>query len=80
MYQASLDGLGQSAELKNSAEAIKSEPFTAGGRAKYQILTPQLLGNILQFYADVEQKSKFSNRARLIKRLMQNKEDFVVIG
>jgi len=46
--------------------------------AKYFL--PKLLGIFLQQYPDVEPKLKFTNRARVIERLMNNDDDFVIMG
>lgn len=46
--------------------------------AKY--FMPHLLGSFLQHYPEVEPSLKFTNRARVIERLFNNEDDFVVMG
>ncbi len=41
---------------------------------------PHLLGRFLQQYPGVEPRLKFTNRARVVERLNQNLDDFVVMG
>lgn len=41
---------------------------------------PHLLGRFLQQYPGVEPRLKFTNRARVVERLGQNLDDFVVMG
>ncbi|HHH12637.1 MAG TPA: LysR family transcriptional regulator, partial [Thiolapillus brandeum] len=41
---------------------------------------PHLLGHFLQEHPGVEPHLKFTNRARVMERLMENRDDFVVMG
>ena len=83
MYDASLDILNRVEDLKNSIEELKG---TVKGRLQMSVVTtskyfiPNLLGAFLQKYPDVEPKLKFTNRASVIERLMNNDDDFVVMG
>ena len=83
MYKASIDILGRVAELKNTVEDLKGVvkgplQLTVVSTSKY--FMPHLLGAFLQRYPDVEPKFKFTNRATVIDRLMNNIDDFVVMG
>ncbi len=83
MYEASLDILQRVDQLKNSIEELKG---TVKGSLQLSVVTtakyflPNLLGAFLQKYPDVEPKLKFTNRARVIDRLMNNEDDFVIMG
>jgi len=83
MYAASLDILNRVDDLKKSIEDLKG---TVKGPLQLSVVTtakyflPKLLGVFLQRYPDVEPKLKFTNRARVIERLMNNDDDFVVMG
>ncbi len=83
MYNASLDILNRVDQLKNSIEELKG---TVKGSLQLSVVTtakyflPSLLGAFLQKYPDVEPKLKFTNRARVIERLMNNEDDFVIMG
>lgn len=83
MYDASLDILNRVEDLNNSLEDLKG---TVKGSLQVSVVTtakyflPNLLGAFLQQYPDVEPKLKFNNRARVIERLMNNEDDFVVMG
>lgn len=83
MYDASLDILQRVDQLKNSIEELKG---TVKGKLQMSVVTtakyflPNLLGEFLQKYPDVEPKLKFTNRARVIQRLMNNEDDFVIMG
>ncbi|MCK5897081.1 MAG: LysR family transcriptional regulator [Cocleimonas sp.] len=83
MYAASLDIINRVKDLKSSIEELKG---TVKGTLQMSVVTtakyflPSLLGSFLQQYPDVEPKLKFTNRARVIERLMNNDDDFVVMG
>lgn len=83
MYEASLDILNRVEDLKNSIEELEG---TVKGPLQVSVVTtakyflPHLLGAFLQQYPEVEPKLKFTNRARVIERLMNNDDDFVVMG
>jgi DNA-binding transcriptional LysR family regulator len=83
MYEASLDILGRVAELKNSVEELKGEvkgPLQLSVVTTSKYFMPHLLGAFLQLYPEVEPRLKFTNRANVIDRLLNNEDDFVVMG
>ena len=83
LYDTSLDILNRVDILKNAIEELKG---TVKGTLQMSVVTsskyflPNLLGSFLQQYPDVEPKLKFTNRARVIERLMNNEDDFVIMG
>lgn len=83
MYDASLDILNRVDDIKISIDELKG---TVKGTLRMSVVTtakyflPELLGAFLQKYPDVEPKLKFTNRARVIERLMNNEDDFVLMG
>ncbi len=83
MYAASVDILSRVEALKNSIEELEG---TVKGNLQVSVVTtakyflPKLLGSFLQQYPEVEPKLKFTNRARILDRLMNNDDDFVVMG
>ena len=83
MYAACLDIISRVDDLKISIEELKGTvkgtlQMSVVSTAKYFL--PKLLGVFLQQYPDVEPKLKFTNRARVIERLMNNDDDFVIMG
>ncbi len=83
MYTASVDILKRVQDLAISVEELKG---TVKGKLQVSVVTtakyflPNLLGVFLQKYPDVEPKLKFTNRANVIDRLMNNDDDFVIMG
>jgi len=83
MYEASLDILNRVKDLSNSIEELEG---TVKGPLQLSVVTtakyflPNLLGTFLQRYPDVIPKLKFTNRARVMERLMNNDDDFVIMG
>ena len=83
LYEASLDILNRAEELKNTIEELKG---VVKGPLRLSVVTtskyfmPNLLGTFLNQYPEVEPKLVFTNRARLIQRLYDNEDDFVVMG
>jgi len=83
MYTASVDILARVNVLNTSFEELKG---VVKGTLQVSVVTtakyfmPHLLGAFLQRYPDVEPKLKFTNRARVVERLMNNDDDFVVMG
>ncbi len=83
VYDASADILGRVTELKQSIEELQGE---VKGTLELSVVTttkyfmPHLLGHFLQQYPDVEPKLRFTNRAHVVERLMNNEDDFVVMG
>ena len=83
MYQASCDILERVEELKNSVEMLKGEvkgPLQLAVISTSKYFMPHLLGMFLSQYPDVEPKLVFTNRAKVIQRLHNNEDDFVVMG
>ena len=83
LYQASCDILGRVSELKNSVEALKGEikgPLQLSVVTTSKYFMPHLLGTFLTQYPDVVPKLLFTNRARVLQRLHNNEDDFVVMG
>ncbi|MDH5436605.1 MAG: LysR family transcriptional regulator [Gammaproteobacteria bacterium] len=83
MYKASRDILGRVAELANSVESLKGEvkgPLQLSVVTTSKYFMPPLLGTFLAKYPEVEPKLVFTNRAKVIQRLRNNEDDFVVMG
>jgi LysR family transcriptional regulator, low CO2-responsive transcriptional regulator len=83
MYKASCDILDRVAEVKNSVEVLKGEvkgPLQLSVVTTSKYFMPHLLGTFLSKYPEVEPKMIFTNRARVIQRLHDNEDDFVVMG
>ena len=83
MYQASRDILDRVNELTISLEEIEGSvkgPLQVSVVTTTKYFMPHLLGIFLQTYPDVEPHFKFTNRARVVDRLMNNEDDFVVMG
>lgn len=83
MYDASVDIINRVEALRISIEELKG---TVKGTLKVSVVStakyflPKLLGGFLQQYPDVEPKLTFTNRARVIERLLNNEDDFVIMG
>jgi DNA-binding transcriptional LysR family regulator len=83
MYAAASDILARVAELNNSVESLKGEvkgPLQVSVVTTSKYFMPHLLGIFLAQYPDVEPKLIFTNRAKVIQRLHNNEDDFVVMG
>lgn len=83
VYHASQDILNRVSYLKISIEELKGVvkgtlQMAVVSTAKY--FMPHLLGKFLKDHPEVEPRLKFANRARVVDRLMNNKDDFVVMG
>ncbi|MBL1274564.1 MAG: LysR family transcriptional regulator [Ectothiorhodospiraceae bacterium] len=83
MYAASIDILKRVDELKTSIEELNGTvkgplQLSVVSTAKYFL--PTILGAFLHQYPDVVPKLKFTNRARVVERLMNNDDDFVIMG
>jgi len=81
MYKSSVDILARVDQLKIEIEELKGEvkgvlQIAVVSTTKY--FMPHLLGQFLIEYPEVEPKLKFSNRARVIERLANNVDAFVV--
>ena len=69
--------------LKTDLEILKGSvrgPLRVSVVTTAKYFMPHLLGSFLQQYPDVEPKLVFSNRERVMERLLGNKDDFVVMG
>ncbi len=83
VYKAAGDILGRLAQLKDEMEALKGEitgPLQLSVVTTGKYFMPHLLGHFLQQHPKVEPKLVFTNRARVVERLMSNDDDFVVMG
>ena len=83
MYEASIDILNRVEELKITVEDLKGVvkgPLQMSVVTTAKYFLPNLLGAFLQQYPDVEPKLKFTNRARVLERLSNNDDDFVIMG
>lgn len=83
MYDASLDILNRVSELNLHIEELKGivkGPLQMSVVTTAKYFMPLLLGKFLKDYPEVEPKLKFTNRACVIEYLMQNQDDFVVMG
>jgi len=83
MYSASVDILKRVQDLSITIEELQGDvkgslQVSVVSTAKYFL--PNLLGAFLQQHPDVEPKLTFTNRARVIDRLMNNDDDFVIMG
>ena len=83
LYEAACDILGRIAELKNSVESLKGEikgPLQLSVVTTSKYFMPHLLGTFLTQYPEVDPKLVFTNRAKVLQRLHNNEDDFVVMG
>ncbi len=83
VYSASIDILARVADLNSSIEELEGSvkgvlQLSVVSIAKYFL--PDLLDAFLQQYPEVVPKLKFTNRARVMERLMNNDDDFVIMG
>ena len=83
VYAAAGDVLGRLAELDNDIEILKGEvqgPLQISVVTTGKYFMPHLLGQFLQQYPGVEPQLTFTNRERVMERLLANEDDFVVMG
>lgn len=83
LYQASLDILNRAEELRNTIEELKGVvkgPLRVSVVTTSKYFMPHLLGTFLNKYPEVEPKMVFTNRAKVIQRLYDYEDDFVVMG
>ncbi|MCW8932448.1 MAG: LysR family transcriptional regulator [Gammaproteobacteria bacterium] len=83
MYEASQDILNRVSDLSNSIEEIKGKvkgPLGMSVVTTAKYFMPHLLGSFLKDYPEVIPKLKFTNRATVVDRLVDNIDDFVVMG
>ncbi len=83
LYGASRDILARVSELAGAVEDLKG---VVKGRLQLAMVStteyfmPRLLGAFLQQFPEVEPRLKFTNRANVVQRLLNNDDDFVVMG
>jgi DNA-binding transcriptional LysR family regulator len=83
VFEASMDILSRVEELNRTVDDLKGVvkgPLQVSVVTTAKYFMPHLLGQFLLQYPEVEPKMKFTNRARVIERLMNNEDDFVVMG
>lgn len=83
MLVAARDLLGRLEQLDDELESLKGEirgPLQLSVVTTGKYFMPHLLGHFLQQYPGVEPHLKFTNRARVMERLLNNEDDFVVMG
>jgi DNA-binding transcriptional LysR family regulator len=83
MLAAARDLLGRLDQLDDELESLKGEirgPLQLSVVTTGKYFMPHLLGHFLQQYPGVEPHLKFTNRARVMERLLENQDDFVVMG
>lgn len=83
LLSASVDILSRAEELRNTIEELKGVvkgPLQLSVVTTSKYFMPHLLGTFLNKYPEVEPKLVFTNRARVIQRLYDNEDDFVVMG
>ncbi len=83
MYGAASEILRRLDHLKDEMETLKGEivgPLQLSVVTTGKYFMPHLLGHFLQQHPGVEPRLKFANRARVVERLMDNEDDFVVMG
>ncbi len=83
MHAAALDILGRVSELQCEVESLKGDikgPLQLAVVTTGKYFMPHLLGHFLQLHPGVVPSLEFTNRARLVERLMNNEDDFVVMG
>ena len=83
MYAASIDILTRVEDLKNSIDELQGSvkgPLQVSVITTAKYFLPNLIGSFLQLYPDVEPILRFTNRARILERLMNNDDDFVIMG
>ena len=70
-------------QAKNSVESLKGEikgPLQLSVVTTSKYFMPHLLGTFLTQYPEVDPKLVFTNRAKVLQRLHNNEDDFVVMG
>lgn len=83
VYQAAQDILLRVDQLKNSLDRVKGQvqgPIQISVVTTAKYFMPHLLGQFLHHYPAVEPILKFTNRAKVIERLLNHEDDFVIMG
>ena len=67
-------------------QAVEDLKGSVRGRLQLSVVTtakyflPHLIGQFLRLYPEVDPSLKFTNRARIMERLRNNEDDFVIMG
>lgn len=83
LYEASGDILDRVSELKENIDNLRG---VVQGRLQIGVITtskyfiPHLMGRFLRKYPEVKPALKFINRAAVMERLLNNEDDFVILG
>ncbi|HIE54834.1 MAG TPA: LysR family transcriptional regulator [Chromatiaceae bacterium] len=83
VYQTSREILRSIAALEQSLHDLKG---SVRGALRLSVVTtakyflPHLIGQFLRLYPEVDPSLKFTNRARIMDRLLNNEDDFVIMG
>lgn len=83
LYEASRDILERVNHLKDTIadkQGVVKGPLQLAVVTTSKYFMPHLLGAFLNQYPEVEPKLKFTNRATVAQRLVENVDDFVVMG
>ena len=83
MHAAAVDILNRVNDLHCEVESLKGDikgPLQLAVVTTGEYFMPHLLGHFLQLHPGVVPSLEFTNRARLVERLMNNEDDFVVMG
>lgn len=83
MFGAATDILNRVAELKGEVESLKGDitgPLHLSVVTTGKYFMPHLLGHFLHLHPGVVPLLNFTNRAQVVERLLNNEDDFVVMG
>lgn len=83
LYKASQDILARVLRLRENIDELKGSaqgPLQIGVITTSKYFMPHLLGEFLKRYPDIKPTLKFNNRAEVMLRLLNNEDDFVVLG
>ncbi|WP_456417669.1 LysR family transcriptional regulator [Thiolapillus sp.] len=83
VFATATDVLLRLKELDQRIDAFKGRiegPLQLAVVTTGKYFMPHLLGQFLQLHSGVEPHLKFTNRARVMERLLNNEDDFVVMG
>ncbi len=83
VYAASRDILDRVGALKDEVAEMQGEisgPLSLAVVTTTKYFMPNLIGEFLDLYPTVEPRLYFSNRARILERLADNRDDLVVMG
>jgi len=83
VYRTSREILRSIESLEQSVEDLKGSvrgPLQLSVVTTTKYFLPHLLGQFLRRYPEVTPRLKFTNRERVVERLLNNEDDFVVMG